>query len=262
MSLKKFYADPYLQIRSFVSYTVVFSAICAALYTLRTPEFYQFTFSWWHLALIPLGIYAGGLSAVYIHNATHQSFPNRWLNGICGRIAGIHQLWGYKGWKLIHLVHHQYSDHEEHDPHPTKNRMFSEYFRNMFLRSSLALSRRYREHFGNTPRTRVLQTLTVGLFVVKASTLLAFWYLLLGPAGFIFGYIPSLAWNHYMFAHINYYCHPEQQETGETRATNLNHNWYYRIANFLWHGIYFHGNHHRKPMLFNPRKLKESHAQA
>lgn len=259
MSLKKFYADPYYQIRSFTVYAIAGLLLCIGLVWLRTPEFYRFDFSWWHLALIPLGVYAGGLSAVWIHNATHQSFPNRLLNEICGRIAGIHQLWGYKGWKLIHLVHHQYSDHVEHDPHPTKNRVFSEYFRTMFARSSLTLSRRYREHFGDTPRTRLLQTLTVGLFFIKAATLIAFWYLLLGPAGFVFGYIPSLAWNHYMFAHINYYCHPEE-ETGETAATNLNHNWYYRIANVIWHGIYFHGNHHKKPMLFNPRKL--AHAKA
>lgn len=259
MSLKKFYADPYYQIRSFALYAAIFSVLCTALYAMHPPEFYSFDFSLWHLALVPLGIYVGGLSAVWIHNATHQSFPNRLLNALCGRIAGVHQIWGYKGWKLIHLVHHQYSDHVEYDPHPTKNRMFGEYFRNMFLRSSLTLSRRYREHFGNSSRTRFLQTATLLIFLLMSIAVVAFWFLLLGPVGFVFFYLPSLAWNHYMFAHINYYCHPLDPVSGETKATNLNQGWYYKIANFLWHGIYYHGNHHRKPMHFNPRKM-EQHA--
>lgn len=257
MSLKKFYADPYYQIRSFAFYTLAFAAASYALSATHQEAFYEFSFSWWHLALIPLGIYVGGLSAVWIHNATHKSFPNTFLNELCGRIAGVHQLWGYKGWKLIHLVHHQYSDHEEHDPHPTKNRMFGEYFRNMFLRSSRTLSNRYREHFGESARTRALQTATVIIFLLMSATMVAFWYTLLGPAGFLFFYLPSLAWNHYMFAHINYYCHPLDAASNETKATNLTEGWYYRLANFLWHGIYFHGNHHRKPSYFNPRKMTQ-----
>lgn len=261
MSLKKFYADPYYQIRSFAVSASLAAAACALLYWLRPPEFYAFHATGWHLLLIPLGIYLGGLSAVFIHNATHQSFPNRWLGDLCGSIAGLHQLWGYRGWKLIHLIHHQYSDHTEWDPHPTKGETFWRYTKKMFVRSSRTISRRYREHWSDSARTRTLQRVTVALFFAMAGLFLLFWFLLLGPAAFVFGYVPSYIANHLLFAHINFFCHPLDEESGETKAANLTHGWYYPLANALWHGIYFHGNHHRKPNYFNPRKLKLAHAQ-
>jgi hypothetical protein len=33
---------------------------------------------------------------------------------------------------------------------------------------------------------------------------------------------------------------------------------YYKVANAIWCGIYYHENHHRKPMLFNPKKMPVS----
>lgn len=256
MSLKKFYADPAYQIKAFVRVFAIMVAASAALWALRDASFLEWNMTSWHLLWVPLGIYLGGMSAVFIHNATHRSFPNQTLNEFCGELAGVHQLWGFTGWRLIHLIHHQYSDDVEHDPHPTKGRYFGEYLRNMFIRSSRTVSKRYRAHWGETPRTARLQTLGLVAFVAMALSCLAFWFMLLGPVGFVLGYIPSYLTNHYMFAHINYFCHPVNPETGETAAANLNHHLGYKIANFLWCGIFFHGNHHRKATLFNPRHLK------
>lgn len=255
MSLRSFYQDPYYQIKAFARNTIFVIALCVSLFAMRSSSFFEYQFAVWHLALILPGIYIGGISAVFIHNATHKSFSNRLLNELCGELAGLHQLWGFTGWRLIHLVHHQYSDNVENDPHPTKNRKFWEYTAKMFVNSSLTISRRYREHWGTNSRTQQLQLVTVGALASLAITSLLFWFLLLGPAGFIWFYIPSLIVNHLLFAQINYFCHPLNEKTGETEAANLNHNLYYKFANLIWCGIFFHGNHHRRATLFNPRYM-------
>lgn len=255
MSLKKFYADPYLHIRSFTLHFLGMAAVCWALYTVRPPEFFEFTLHLWHLLLIIPALYVAGMSAVFIHNATHNSFPNKLLNDICGEIAGIHQLWGFLGWKLIHLIHHNYSDKGDLDPHPPKGMTFLNFTKLMFLKSSFQITKRYREHWGEGLRTRILRAGVYVTFLGMAASNLLFWYLLLGPEGFVFFYVPSFIANHLFFAHINYYAHPVNEETGETAPANMVGHWYYTLCNKLFHGIYYHGNHHRKPNLFNPGKM-------
>ena len=252
--LKKFYTDRTLHLRSFIINLLVSVSFCVALYQYHSAEFYQFHFAWWNLLLLPFGIYIGGISAVFIHNATHHSFPKMWLNELCGYVSGLHQLWGYMGWKLIHLVHHQYSDNTDMDPHPPKGRTFWQFGRVMFLESSAKISERYREHWGNNRTTQLLHKSVLVIFVALATTNLLFWYLLLGPTYFVFFYIPSYVANHLLFIDVNYSAHP-RDESGETKAANLDNNLYHKLANACWFGIYYHGNHHRKPMLFNPKYM-------
>ncbi|MDE3060106.1 MAG: fatty acid desaturase [Pseudomonadota bacterium] len=256
--MKRFYNDRYLHIRSFTISLVVGALLCVAAYRLHSPDFYRFHFAAWQLLLIPLGIYAGGLSAVFIHNATHDSFPTPWLNWLGGQLAGLQQLWGFMGWKLIHLVHHQYSDHTTMDPHAPLNDNFAQFIKRMFMESSAKITERYRAHWGMGMRTHVLHKALLVVFLGMVACNLLFWYLALGPAGFVFFYIPSYIANHLLFAHINYYCHPKDPATGETAPANLTEHWYYKLANFFWFGIYYHANHHRRPMLFNPRKMTDS----
>jgi fatty acid desaturase len=253
--LKRFYTDRYLHIRSFSLNALVMASLCAALYAVRPPEFYAFSFQWWHLALIPLGIYIGGLSAVFIHNASHNSFPNKWLNDACGHLSGSHQLWGFTGWKLIHLVHHHYSDNVDMDPHAPGDKTFWQFARGMFLHSSAKITQRYREQFGAGLKTKLLHKAVLIVFLGLVALNLTFWFLLLGPAAFVWFYIPSYIANHLLFVDINYTAHPKDPITGESKAANLDHNWYYKTANFLWCGIYYHANHHRKPLLFNPKYM-------
>ena len=252
--MKRFYADRYLHIRSFFLQFLVSHALCVAVYNLHSPEFYEFSFQWWYLALIPFGIYIGGVSAVFMHNASHGSFPNKLANEIAGYTSGVHQLWGYMGWKLIHLVHHHYSDVPHMDPHAPGTLTFWQFAKVMFVKSSARISERYREHFGDTPHTRFLQQVGLFVFAAMALTNLALFYLILGPAGFLFFYIPSYISNHMLYVDINYSAHPKD-EGGNTAAANFNDTLYHKVANFCWFGIYFHGNHHRKPLLFNPRYM-------
>ncbi|MDX1975344.1 MAG: fatty acid desaturase [Rickettsiales bacterium] len=250
--LKRFYQDPYMQLRSFSLHAVCTAIAVYALIQLRSADFYNLSFSPWHLLLVPFAIYIGGLSAVFMHNATHGSFKPHWMNVVAGEIAGIHQLWGFLGWKLIHLVHHHYSDIVEHDTHPPKNYTFWQFTKIMFAYSSIKISQRYREHFGTTPRIKAIQLAGFVAFAVSILLNLALLFLLLGPVGFLWFYIPSLIANHLLYAHINHRAHPKNEE-GETAPANLNHNLYFKVANLMWFGIYFHGNHHRWPRLFNPR---------
>ena len=254
--MKQFYVDRYLHIRSFSIQLVVTTLMCAALYSYHSSEFYHFHFALWNLALIPLGIYIGGVSAVFIHNATHNSFPNKWLNETCGYLSGLHQLWGFMGWKLIHLVHHQYSDNLAMDPHPPGDLTFWQFARQMFIHSSRKISERYREHWGENPLTLKLQKTVNIMFPIVAFANLVFWFLLLGPVGFVFFYIPSYISNHLLFVDVNYSAHPKDETTGTTAAATLTDSMYYKAANLCWFGIYYHGNHHRRPMLFNPKYMQ------
>jgi len=190
-----------------------------------------------------------------MHNASHNSFPNRWLNDLCGHLSGIHQLWGFMGWKLIHLIHHHYSDNVAMDPHAPDNMGFWQFSRVMFVKSSAKISERYREHWGDDARTRFLQRGTLAVFFALAAANLTLCYLLLGPAGFLFFYLPSYAANHMLYVDINYTAHPKDATTGETSAGNFDNSAYYKIANAMWFGIYYHANHHRKPQLFNPKHM-------
>jgi len=91
---------------------------------------------------------------------------------------------------------------------------------------------------------------------------LLFWYMLLGPAAFIFFYIPSFIANYMLVADVNYSAHPKDPATLETQPANLNDRFYHKICNALFSGIYYHANHHRKPLLFNPKKMPARPAQA
>ena len=253
--IKQFYTDCYLHIRSFSLNLLVSASLCAGLYTLHEPSFYEFKPQAWHLLLIPFGLYIAGLSAVWMHNASHGSFKNKYVNAACGYIAGIHQLWGFMGWKLIHLFHHMYSDQVDMDTHPPKGMTFWQFARSMFLYSSASISKRYREQWGHGLKTRVMHKTVLVVFLAMAASNLLFWYLLLGPEGFLFFYIPSYVANYLVYVDINYSAHPADPATGDTAAANLNETLYHKLANKLWFGIYFHGNHHRKPMLFNPRHM-------
>lgn len=257
MSLKQFYQDPYLHIRSFSISAVVVGVLCVALYSIHSPDFYTLSFQWWHVAMLPVSLYIAGMSAVWMHNASHGSFKNPWLNALCGRLAGMHQLWGFSGWKIIHMIHHQYSDMGDADPHNPKGKSFMAFTKDMFVGSSRCITKRYRQHWGETARTRMLQNFVYISFLAMVVAHVTFFFLLLGPELFLVLYIPSLVANHFFYAHINYYAHPLNDE-GDPRPGNMNSNLYYKICNALFFGIYYHGNHHRNPSYFNPKYVPEA----
>jgi stearoyl-CoA desaturase (delta-9 desaturase) len=258
--LKQFYTDRHMQLRSTALNVLASVIFFCGLYWLHSSDFYRFNFSWWYIALMPLAIYLGGLSVVCIHNATHKSFGHRWRNLAFGHLAGSHQLWGFKGWKLMHLIHHQYAENEERDPHWHGDISFWRFCCIMPFRANTVIRKRYHEHWGGEQKTLWLQSRPFTLFTgvsLIASNILC-WYMLLGPGLFIFLYLPSFAAMYLLVVDINYSTHPCDPLTGETKPTNFNTTLFHRMANALWFGIYFHANHHRKPLLFNPGKMAVS----
>jgi fatty acid desaturase len=256
----KFYSDRFFHIKLLIPSTAFTLMLCWLVSLIHSPSFYHFSFEWWYLLVIPLGLWVGGLSVVFIHNATHKSFAFPWLNRLCGHISGMHQLWGFTGWGLIHVFHHQYSDKPGQDPHSPAGKGFLKYALQMSNDSSQVVINRYYEQFGNTPHSRLIITCSFLLFLLLVISNLTFWYLLLGPVGMLFFYLPSYISNFWLFAHVNYYGHRIDEKTGEMHPINLSEGWYYKLANLCWFGIYFHGNHHKKPLLFNPSHMAEKQA--
>jgi stearoyl-CoA desaturase (delta-9 desaturase) len=154
-------------------------------------------------------------------------------------------------------VHHQYVDIDAMDPHKHSDVTFWRYVMVMAPRSNAKIRERYRDHWGTGQRTRFLQSQgfinSVSMALVAGNLLL--WYMLFGPAGFIFFYIPSFIATYMLVADINYSTHPKNPATSETRPVNLDHNLYHKICNAILSGVYYHANHHRRPFLFNPKKM-------
>ncbi|MCE2926493.1 MAG: fatty acid desaturase [Rickettsiales bacterium] len=258
----KFYSDRFFHIKQLAPSVCVSGALCLAAAQLHSPEFYTYYFDWWLLALIPIGFWVGGLSVVFIHNATHNSFSPRWMNRIVGHISGMHQLWGFNGWKLIHAFHHLYTDKADQDPHSPIGMTFAEYCKKMFFYPSQLISKRYYEHYGSNLKSHITRKFSFILFLALVSLNITFWYLLLGPTYMIFFYLPSYIGSYWLFAHLNYYGHYVDPSTGETHPVNLDDGWYFWTANRCWFGIYFHANHHKKPLVFNPRYIPQKTIQA
>lgn len=135
------------------------------------------------------------------------------------------------------------------DPHRHSDLNFWQFAGRMTPRSNSKIRERYREHWGESERTRLLLSQAFYRFLslsLVASNLLL-WYMLLGPMAFLFFYIPSFVTNYLVVVDVNYTAHPKNGGTGETKVANLNTRLHHRLGNLLWFGVYFHANHHRWP---------------
>lgn len=207
------------------------------------------------------GIYIGGLSLVFIHNASHNSFApdSPWINRLIGEIAGHHQLYGFLGWKTAHAIHHHYPDDQERDPHPPGKLGFWQYFIAMRKMLGATLTEYYLDTWENNSKYKRMWILNNLCGFLGLWVRLLFWYLLLGPKLFIVLYLPSYLSNMYFSTQLNYYAHvPVPEKEGSFEIINLNHNFLYKFMNTIFFGLFFHKNHHLKPYLFNPAKLSKS----
>jgi fatty-acid desaturase len=200
------------------------------------------------------GILFGLFTAGLLHNTSHNNIGNLKLNRWVGEFCGWWVLYGFRNFVLVHYLHHIYSD-EEHDPVNPEGMSFF-VFVTAPMRYMIKKAKGWlRETHGHHPDyEKILNTQTV-IFHLILILRLAFWYLLLGKELFFFFYIPGYLSNIIIFAHINYICHKELDD-GTIEIMNYNHNLYYRFANMMTFGGYFHKNHHINPRMFDPRKLK------
>lgn len=205
------------------------------------------------LLIIP-GILFGLLTAGLLHNTSHNNIGNPLINRIIGELCGWWVLYGYKNFVMIHYLHHIYAD-EEHDPVNPEGMSFF-VFLSAPMRYMIKKTKRWlQEVHANNVDYEGIMKLQTHIFHFILLGRLSFWYFLLGKELFLFFYLPGYLSNITIFAHINYVCH-EVRPDGTIEVMNLNHNLYYRFANIMTSGGYFHKNHHINPKLFDPRKLK------
>lgn len=209
-----------------------------------------------HLCLIPIALIFGCLVASFLHNTCHQNVPNKWLNRLIGEFCGAWVLYGFSNFIMIHFLHHQHSD-KELDPVNPKGMSFF-VFLSAPMRYMIGTAKKWlRLKHGDHHNYESTMSAQIIVFHLNLVLKLVMWHSIFGTTGFLTFYLPSLLANYGILAHINYVCHRDL-ENGEVEIVNLNHNFYYKFANLITFGGYFHKNHHLKMGLFNPMRLGKS----
>lgn len=253
-NLGKFAKNPYYFLSCFAFSIFFFIAADYVLIIQGRLKPFDVSFSLFHFLLIPLGIVAGGMSAIFIHNAAHGCFGPKWLNRLIGEIAGTQQLYGFLGWKTAHILHHIYPDDPRKDPHAPMDLTFRQYAVTMPFRLTSKVTQYYFVIWGEGRKYKIIWKLNSFCGFWGLWSRLIFWYLILGHSGFLFFFIPSYIFNNFIFPHLNYYTHrPYKNEQEKFEILNLNHNLYYKVANAIFFGIYYHKNHHLDSSFFNPK---------
>lgn len=203
------------------------------------------------LGSIPLAIVWAYVSAQLMHNTAHRNIKPRWLNRLVGEFVGFHQLGGYANFTIVHLIHHMYPDDPIRDPHAPGDKDFLTYVRTTFDALIRCMNSTYQTNWGHRGRRYRITwraTAVVAVCVRYMRTLLLF--LLLGPELFATFFAPFYISMTIIYWHFNYSSH-RPSPTGP-QILDLNHGLYFKVANFLSAGTYFHKTHHEKPYLFNP----------
>ncbi len=254
---------PYTQFRRnryfYLWYDAFFVVACGALIAWITHTGWQgipVTWDWRLLLLLPLVTHAQILCSVWIHNATHNNFP-RAINRIVGELCGFVVLTRFASWEIIHQRHHKYSDDALDDPHPITPdaKGYWPYLWKTIIGVEEQLQRMTFEMFGDTPENRRFEKFrAVGSFAVSFLLLPATWYLMLGPVVFVMLFVPASIIGFFHLVHFNWSTHNPWSPDHDFRPVNLDHG-FYKLGNAIWHGIYFHANHHKNASIFNPAKM-------
>ncbi len=207
------------------------------------------SFKLWFIAAFPIAVYVHILCSVFVHNASHGSFP-RSINRLVGELCGFIVLSRFASWQIVHERHHRFSDDPEKDPHPLLPNYFKFTWRGI-MNVEVQLQRAYLEVFGDTPENRQRERTRAMISYGTNLVLIAFFFRLLGPAGFVALFLPAqiLGWMQIM--HFNWVTHNALAKTGEYHPVNIDSGIYW-IGNRIFFGIYMHGNHHKRANVFNP----------
>lgn len=211
--------------------------------------------SWWALALFPLVLYFQILGHVFVHTATHRSWP-RSINRIVGEICGAWVITRFASWEIVHQRHHAFSEDPEHDPHPVQPN-FWRYAWATLVNVEIQLQRAYYDVYGDTPRNRRYERLRAVVSFATGVLLMLTWYLVWGWFGFFFVFLPAAVLGGLHVIHFNWSTHNGFSPSHDFRPVNLDHGKYW-IGNRIFFGIYYHANHHRRPGKFDPRFVTPS----
>lgn len=254
---KQFRKNPYF----YLWYDGTYALLCLALLALFAASGWQGLtdelggWSWSMMAWFPVALYVQILSHVFVHNATHKSWP-RPINRLVGEVCGVVVLTRFASWEVVHQRHHVNSDDPDKDPHPVVPN-FWKFSWNSIFTVEKQLQEAYYENFGRTPANRRYERFRALVSFATGVLLAVTWAALLGPGLFFFVFLPTAILGGLFIMHFNWSTHNGFSKTHDFRPVNLDHG-YYWFGNRLFFGIYFHANHHYRPGMFNPHKMKPS----
>lgn len=236
---------------------LVFVSLNIYLFTTKKLH-YDFTFYLYDLLIFLAAIIFRFLISSFLHNCSHENTGGKILNYLIGEFCGAWVMYGYRNFVLIHILHHKYTDNH-FDPVTPEGMTFVKFLlapmRYMIKSATGFLDSKH----SDKKNYKVAKNIQEIIFHLNLILRLVFWFLILGPKYFTIFYIPSVISNIFIFAHINYACH-RNNEFGEVEIVNLDNNLYFQIANFITMGGYYHKNHHINQKLFNPTNLKTQRA--
>lgn len=227
-------------------------AICGSLLMIHSGfEGLLPGFELWMLGLLPVAAYVMIMAHVFIHNASHGNFPKA-INRVVGELCGVLVLTKFASWEIVHRRHHRYSDDPERDPHPAE-RGYWRYAIKTLINVELQLRQEYYDNHGDSAETRRYERWRARLSFVSGACIVLFFFLLLGPGGFLMLYLPAFIGAALFVIHFNWAGHNAHRAEHDIAPADLDYGWYW-LGNRLFFGIYYHGTHHRLAMLFNPMK--------
>jgi fatty acid desaturase len=217
----------------------------------------HFTFSFKTVDyFLPLSvIFMFGFFGSLIHGCSHGAIKPRLLNNIIGELCGVLLLYGFREFTLFHLLHHISPDDPEADPQPAVGFSMLHYFLHPIQQPFKAIGHAYFSHFGKNKDTIAnLKWQKILISCVVVSRIL-FWFLLLGPKYFLVLYFPIYLSNILFILHANLSTHVERED-GSIEVLDFSEGPYFKYANFVSFGSYYHKSHHLRPTVFNPSTIK------
>lgn len=251
LNIKK---DPRFLLKVYIIEMMIFAVLCVLLLSFRELTQVNLLVGF---SVLPLAIIFGWMISSFLHNASHGNVGDKFLNRAVGEFCGTWVLYGFTNFIMVHMLHHQYSD-EELDPVNPRGMSFL-VFLSAPMRYMIVVAKKFLflQHGDKANYRLIMNTQTV-IFHLNLVLKIVFWYLLFGKTLFLFFYVPAFLSNVAILAHINYICHRDLED-GTVEIVNINHNLYYKFANFVTFGGYFHKNHHMKLNAFNPMTLNGQH---
>jgi fatty acid desaturase len=252
----QFKRDPHFYVKHD---TVFLVAALAGIAALRLGGYEPSTnqFSLWLLAAFPIVLYLTIMAHVFSHCASHGAFgrstAGKVVNRIVGEICGAYVLTKFASWEIVHRRHHRYSDDAERDPHPAERGYWS-YALNTLINVEKQLQQEYFDCHGDTPERRRYEKFRSVYSFVSGVALALFIEQLAGLPIFVELIVPTWILAGLYVIHFNWVGHNAHTRDGAIEPTNLDHGWFW-IGNRIFFGIYFHGNHHRMAMVFNPMNV-------
>lgn len=239
---------PVLLLASFTQVTLVISAFALACMI----SFFRSDFHLAYLLAIGPAVLLTFPLTAFLHGGSHANMKPRWLNRPLGELVALIQLTGFPDWKILHVFHHQYPDHPELDPHPPLKLGYWKFTLGMRATIIKVFVNYYFKYHGQNERSKKGVRLFMIASLANMMMKVSFWFLLLGPQLFTFLFLSSVVFKMFHYAWFNYATHQPEGEAFVIK--NLNHR-LYKLVNLIAFGLYYHGNHHSHPNIFNPKSI-------